>query len=137
MLNYFIDAIKLNDINAEIKISRCTNDIFKHIDINAIFSCDLFPHSFWRNFKEIMAVCRQCVTPVCVENCPVGAAYIDTANGNVRRIDEEKCIGCGLCVSVCHFDALSLVEKMQKNQMEPPADIIDTYMTIAAEKGLI
>jgi NAD-dependent dihydropyrimidine dehydrogenase PreA subunit len=22
----------------------------------------------------VMAVCRQCVTPVCVENCPVGAA---------------------------------------------------------------
>jgi protein NrfC len=49
----------------------------------------------------VMATCRQCVTPVCVENCPVGAAHIDTENGNVRRIDEEKCIGCGTCLQMC------------------------------------
>lgn len=48
-----------------------------------------------------MAPCRQCVTPVCVENCPVGAAYIDTKNGNVRRIDSEKCIGCQTCLKMC------------------------------------
>lgn len=48
-----------------------------------------------------IAPCRQCVTPVCVENCPVGAAYIDTENGNIRRIDEEKCIGCGTCIEMC------------------------------------
>jgi len=46
-------------------------------------------------------VCRQCVTPLCVQNCPTGAAYIDTANGNVRRIDQDKCIGCGTCLASC------------------------------------
>ena len=48
-----------------------------------------------------MAPCRQCLTPVCVENCPVGAAYVDTKNGNVRRIDSEKCIGCQTCLKMC------------------------------------
>jgi protein NrfC len=48
-----------------------------------------------------MAPCRQCVTPVCVENCPVGAAYVDTKNGNVRRIDSKKCIGCKTCIRMC------------------------------------
>lgn len=48
-----------------------------------------------------IAPCRQCVTPVCVENCPVGAAFIDTENGNVRRINEEDCIGCGKCIEMC------------------------------------
>ena len=48
-----------------------------------------------------MAPCRQCKTPVCVESCPVGAAYIDTANGNVRRIDSGKCIGCKTCINMC------------------------------------
>ena len=48
-----------------------------------------------------MAPCRQCVTPVCVERCPVGAAYVDEENGNVRRIDSEKCIGCQTCLSAC------------------------------------
>ncbi len=45
--------------------------------------------------------CRQCVTPPCVINCPVGAAYIDTKNGNVRRINEEECIGCKTCLEMC------------------------------------
>ena len=48
-----------------------------------------------------MAPCRQCVTPVCVENCPVGAAFVDTKNGNVRRIDSKKCIGCKTCIAMC------------------------------------
>jgi len=48
-----------------------------------------------------MAPCRQCKTPVCVENCPVGAAFIDTKNGNVRRIDSKKCIGCKTCIAMC------------------------------------
>ncbi len=48
-----------------------------------------------------MAPCRQCKTPVCVENCPVGAAYVDTKNGNVRRIDSKKCIGCKTCIAMC------------------------------------
>jgi protein NrfC len=48
-----------------------------------------------------MAPCRQCVTPVCVQNCPVGAAYVDTNNGNVRRIDSKKCIGCKTCIKMC------------------------------------
>lgn len=48
-----------------------------------------------------MAPCRQCKSPVCVENCPVGAAYVDTKNGNVRRIDSKKCIGCKTCLAMC------------------------------------
>jgi protein NrfC len=48
-----------------------------------------------------MAPCRQCKVPVCVQNCPVGAAFVDTENGNVRRIDSEKCIGCETCIKMC------------------------------------
>ena len=48
-----------------------------------------------------IAPCRQCVEPVCVRACPVGAAHADTANGNVRVIDEQKCIGCRMCLKMC------------------------------------
>jgi len=48
-----------------------------------------------------MAPCRQCVVPVCVQNCPTGAAFVDTKNGNVRRIDSSKCIGCKTCIRMC------------------------------------
>ncbi len=52
-------------------------------------------------YDIIMAPCRHCVTPVCVQQCPTGAAHVDTANGNVRRINSEKCIGCKTCLAAC------------------------------------
>ena len=54
-----------------------------------------FPHDL------TLAPCRQCVEPVCVRSCPVGAAHVDTANGNVRVIDEKKCVGCKTCINMC------------------------------------
>jgi protein NrfC len=47
--------------------------------------------------------CRQCVEAPCVAACPEDALQIDAAHGNVRRVDEAKCIGCGLCVEACPF----------------------------------
>lgn len=52
-------------------------------------------------YDIVMSVCRQCVTPLCVQNCPVGACYVDEKNGNVRLIDQSKCIGCRTCLSAC------------------------------------
>jgi protein NrfC len=52
-------------------------------------------------YDIVMSVCRQCVTPLCVQNCPTGACHVDAANGNVRRIDQEKCIGCKRCINSC------------------------------------
>jgi len=52
--------------------------------------------------QDIKAVtCMQCPKPACVEACPSGACYIDTAHGNIRLIDEDKCTGCGECVKAC------------------------------------
>ncbi len=50
-----------------------------------------------------IAVCRQCPEPLCVANCPTGACHIDTGNGNVRRTDESRCIGCQTCLKSCPF----------------------------------
>lgn len=47
--------------------------------------------------------CRQCVTPACVDACPHGALTHDPDAGNVRRVDQEKCTGCGLCFSHCPY----------------------------------
>ncbi len=52
-------------------------------------------------YDIVMSVCRQCVSPLCVQNCPTGACHVDAANGNVRRIDQAKCIGCRSCINSC------------------------------------
>ena len=48
-----------------------------------------------------MNQCRQCPDPLCVQNCPTGAMHVDAANGNIRTVDDTKCIGCGLCLAAC------------------------------------
>jgi len=54
-----------------------------------------------------LAQCRQCVEPACVSACPTGAIFADKENGNVRRVNIEKCDGCGdgpkLCLEACQF----------------------------------
>jgi Fe-S-cluster-containing dehydrogenase component len=52
-------------------------------------------------YDVVMSLCRQCVSPLCVQNCPTGACHVDAANGNVRRIDQAKCIGCKRCITSC------------------------------------
>jgi protein NrfC len=52
-------------------------------------------------YDVVMSVCRQCVSPLCVQNCPTGACHVDAANGNIRRIDQSKCIGCQRCIQLC------------------------------------
>jgi protein NrfC len=52
-------------------------------------------------YDIFMSLCRQCVAPLCVQNCPTGACHVDAANGNVRMIDESKCIGCQRCLAAC------------------------------------
>jgi len=47
--------------------------------------------------------CRQCVHPSCVDACTTGALTVDTRNGNIRRIDPRRCIGCTLCIRACPF----------------------------------
>jgi len=46
-------------------------------------------------------VCRQCPIPLCVDSCPTGACHVSAENGNIRMIDEGKCIGCLTCLNAC------------------------------------
>jgi protein NrfC len=64
----------------------------------------IMQHSF-RDWPDdlFIAQCRQCQDAPCVEVCPTGANHFDPENGNVRRIDQELCIGCKLCIASCPF----------------------------------
>ena len=52
--------------------------------------------------------CQGCLAHPCMEVCPKGA--ISMVNGK-SYIDQEKCIKCGKCKSVCPYDAISKKER--------------------------
>ena len=56
------------------------------------------------NDYEVTNKCMGCLAHPCNEVCPRGA--ISMVNGK-SYIDQEKCIRCGKCKSVCPYDAIS------------------------------
>ncbi len=64
----------------------------------------ILQNSFGRFPNDIeMQQCRQCVYPPCVLSCPTNALHADAENGNVRTVDQAKCIGCQLCMDACPY----------------------------------
>ncbi len=56
------------------------------------------------NFNGALT-CVQCSHPRCLQICPAGAIEKSTEDG-VVRIDESKCVGCGLCTVACPYGAI-------------------------------
>lgn len=56
----------------------------------------LYTENNWVYFPD---TCRQCEDPACGNACPMQAIYADE-NG-VRKVDTEKCVGCGACTQAC------------------------------------
>ena len=57
---------------------------------------------------EVSNMCRGCVAHPCKEICPKGAISIIKGKS---VIDQEKCIKCGKCKSVCPYDAIAKKER--------------------------
>lgn len=49
--------------------------------------------------------CRQCHEPTCMIGCPVGSIHRGPSG---EIVIEDWCIGCGLCVEQCPYDAIHL-----------------------------
>ena len=47
--------------------------------------------------------CKQCADPACAEYCPVHAIHSDPRTG-ARVVDEDVCIGCGMCNQACPWN---------------------------------
>ena len=53
--------------------------------------------------------CLHCENAACVSVCPTGASYKRAEDGIVL-VDEERCIGCGLCAWACPYGAREMDE---------------------------
>lgn len=73
--------------------------------INIIkFACHKCPD----NVVKVTDACQGCLAHPCKEVCPKGAIRIE--NGR-SVIDQEKCIKCGKCISVCPYSAIIKQER--------------------------
>lgn len=70
----------------------------------------------------------------CESICQMGAV---TLKDELAVVNLARCLGCGLCVAKCEFDAATLVAKEESEQYAIPATVVDQYINIAQERGLI
>jgi Fe-S-cluster-containing dehydrogenase component len=60
------------------------------------------------NFRIVQDTCRQCPHPVpCQLACPNGAIEVIEPL-NARVVNEDKCVGCGICVEACPWEMTAL-----------------------------
>lgn len=67
------------------------------------------------------------------ERCQVGAVR-ETDEG--YRVTETQCIGCGLCVSACPEEAVTLVARAADDQVIPPQDEDEWFDMRARSRGV-
>jgi len=53
--------------------------------------------------------CMHCVDPVCMIGCPTGAIHRIAEGGSVV-INDNTCIGCGVCANSCPYDNIRMVK---------------------------
>ena len=54
------------------------------------------------DLKGLPLQCRHCEEPYCVDACISGAISKDPETGLIN-IDEDRCVGCWMCIMVCPF----------------------------------
>lgn len=104
-----------------IDVDRCTGCAlcelvcsFKHYgEFNPIKS-RIHVTTFWEHEIAVPVVCCQCEEPWCGRICPAGAITVEkeeTTGATLVKVSEEKCVGCKMCMLVCPFGNIVVLDK--------------------------
>ena len=71
-------------------------------------------HAFFKNavLNRFYAICNCCACCCGVMKAHRNGIPMIISSGFISEVNEEKCIGCGICVDICQFHALSLEEHL-------------------------
>ncbi|MFC1511279.1 4Fe-4S dicluster domain-containing protein [Candidatus Margulisiibacteriota bacterium] len=59
---------------------------------------------------RLSTACQHCESAGCIDACMSGAIYKDDRGAVLH--DEEKCVGCWMCIMACPFGVISRQEKI-------------------------
>lgn len=72
--------------------------------LNRIHTFEVLPEGAPAQIVHFPKSCLHCANAPCVSVCPTGASYKRAEDGIVL-VDEDICIGCGLCAWACPYGA--------------------------------
>jgi len=75
--------------------------------LNRVHSYEVTPAAGPAQLIHFPKSCLHCADAPCVTVCPTGASYKRTEDGIVL-VNEDACIGCGLCAWACPYGAREL-----------------------------
>jgi NAD-dependent dihydropyrimidine dehydrogenase PreA subunit len=78
---------------------------------------------------DLCSACGVCAE----ERCQVSAIE---EGDEFYRVLQEKCIGCGLCITTCPTEAISLIRKPEAEIETPPVDEKDWFKVRARQRGV-
>jgi len=80
--------------------------------------------------------CRGCKK--CFRRCPADAITMVSNEGKGKRVlwavvDEDKCLGCGVCVDICHWEGRYMIPRPRR--VFTPETTLDRVIAMAVERG--
>jgi len=109
----FYDTIKIEDKACPSDCTIC-QDRCAELHHNIFEGCSGIKviHLPEVNFHSAL-ICNQCGEPACEDVCPTGAITKSSTDGIVR-IDQQECVGCGLCAQACPYGGISYESHSKK-----------------------
>lgn len=83
--------------------------------------------------KKGRVACIECVQEIpcnpCESSCRCGAISVGSCITNLPALDEEKCVGCGVCVASCPGLAITLLD-LSYSETEGTVDFPFEYLPL-------